>query len=243
MCLKPLIGIAGRPKEDTEEQNFFVHAAQFEDVQAVYRNGGMPVILPPVFQADEAADWVARLNGVYIPGGWDVSLRYNPSADPALLEHPDEALDEADAALIGAALETGKPLLCICRGMQVLNVALGGILADDIPTRFTQPLAHRPAKGAPPDSSAHRVELAAGSLLSGIFNAPYLRVNSFHHQAVLQVGESLFVTARAPDGMIEGLEHRDHPFCLAVQWHPEVAIGNQEGMDALFIRFIQAAGA
>jgi putative glutamine amidotransferase len=95
----------------------------------------------------------------------------------------------------------------------------------------------------PPDSSAHPVEVAPNSLLSGIFSADHLQVNSFHHQAVTELGSNLSVTAVSPDGIIEGVEYRGHPFCLAVQWHPEVAVGNQAGMEILFQKFIMAARA
>ena len=144
-------------------------------------------------------------------------------------------------ALARWALTEGLPLLAICRGIQVLDVAAGGTLIQDIPTQVPGALSHSSVAGRPQAVIAHPVEVEADSRLAALVGAGEVGVNSAHHQAAGTVGAGLVVTARAPDGVIEGLEAPDHPFCVGVQWHPEVMVEHFPPMRRLFAGLIEAA--
>ena len=140
------------------------------------------------------------------------------------------------------ALADKLPLLAICRGIQVLNVAAGGTLVQDIPTQVTNAVSHSsPVAGRPVPKVAHTVEVTAGSRLAALVGAGELDVNSAHHQAVKTVGAGLSTTARATDGIIEGMEAPDHPFCVGVQWHPEVMAESYPEVRRLFEGLVEAA--
>ena len=208
---------------------------------AVREAGGLPLILPPVLGEGEASLVLSPLDGLILSGGWDIAPEWYGEEESPLVERADPERDRAELALVREALRAELPLLAICRGVQLLNVALGGTLYLDVLAQVSAALLHRPAEGQPKDASVHQVRLAVGSRLAAILGTTEVRVNSFHHQAVRDVGDGLVVTAHAPDGVVEGLEYRTHPFCVGVQWHPEIPIGNQEGMERLFVAFIEAA--
>ncbi len=241
MSQSPLIGISAHTL--IKSQPIPRYAVQRTYVQAVQQAGGLPVLLPPTIDLATARTLLARLDGLLLSGGGDVAAARYGAPDNPLIRLVDHARDASELALVAAVLRSEKPLLAICRGIQVLNVALGGTLYADIPSQVPGALLHRPKKGQPRDSSVHTVNLVPGSRLATILTAEMVRVNSFHHQSAQQVGRSLVVTAAAPDGVIEGLECPDHSFCLGVQWHPESPIGNQEGMERLFQALVEAARA
>lgn len=239
MPTPPLIGISARSEASTASSSFYGVAQTY--VRAVCRAGGLAVLLPPTCGAPQEVEvLLSRLDGLILSGGGDVAAEWYGAAPSDLLELVDAERDRAELTLARLALRCGKPLLAICRGIQVLNVALGGTLYADIPTQLASALPHRPAPGAPPESSAHVVRLEPGSRLAAILGATEVTTNSFHHQAVQKVGEGLVVTARAVDGVIEGLECPQHPFCVGVQWHPEIEGSPQDDMSGLF-RALMAA--
>lgn len=239
MITRPLIGITARAEPGPG--SLPLYGIQQTYCRAIQQAGGLPVLLPPVFTTAEAAELLRRLDGLLLSGGGDVAAEWYSEQSSLLLEAVDRERDRSELALVDIALHSEKPLLAICRGIQVLNVALGGTLYADIPSQVPGALPHRPAKGQPDDASAHRVQLLSGSRLRAILGAETVTVNSFHHQAARRAGDALQVTAHAPDGVIEGLECPTHPFCIGVQWHPEYAVGNQAGMERLFEALIQAA--
>jgi putative glutamine amidotransferase len=216
------------------------YAIGHPDVAAVCRAGGIPVLIPPFFEANQAKNYIERLDGLYLAGGEDVSPEFYPGEPESLSVKSDTYRDKAELALAQAAIETGKPLLAICRGVQLLNVSLSGTLIDDITTRIPGSIKHHPGENEPPDSSAHPILLQPGSRLANIFGKTELFTNSFHHQAVKTPGSRLVIAARAPDGIIEAVELPSHPFCVGVQWHPEEKVGNREEMACLFNAFLQA---
>ena len=183
-----------------------------------------------------------RLDGLLLPGGVDV--------DPALYgeaRHPElgkvnDALDEAELVLTRWALEDDLPLLGICRGIQVLNVAAGGSLYQDVPAQIPGALQHRFSSSKyPRDHRGHAVRIRPDSRLAQVFGAVDLAVNSRHHQAVKDVAPGFVVTAQAPDGVIEGLEKPEARFAVGVQWHPESLAASDPQMLALFQALVQAA--
>lgn len=188
-------------------------------VESVRRAGGEPHVLdvsaPPPME---------RLDGVLFTGGGDIDpLRYNESRHPKT-DPPDTTRDDFELNLASEALLMDLPVLGVCRGLQVMNVAAGGTLIQDIASQITGPVEHRIQ--TPLFAIAHEVWITKGSRLSELMkeqlgDGEVLQVNSRHHQAVGQVAGGFDVTATAPDGVIEAIERPGARFCLAVQWHPE----------------------
>jgi putative glutamine amidotransferase len=158
-----------------------------------------------------------------------------------LVEKVDLDRDRTEIVLTREALRTGMPILGICRGVQILNTVLGGNLFQDIPTQISNALPHWPSKDQPVDGAAHLVHLEPHSRLASILGTSEVRVVSYHHQAAKDVPQSLEIVARSPDGVIEGLEHSTLPFCIGVQWHPEIPGQNLTSMAPLFVAFVEAA--
>lgn len=204
-------------------------------ITAIERCGGIPVILPPI--AKRTAAIMTRLNGLLLAGGGDLDpLHFNE--DPLYKLHYDHPLrDRFELSLIKAALAQGKPILGICRGIQVLNVALGGTLYQEIHQQVEGALIHQHPYGEP----THKVKIEQGSLLARLSGKTELRVNSFHHQAVRTIAPELIVSAKASDGIIESIEDPRHHFVLGVQWHPERMREQDNAANALFTGLIEAA--
>jgi putative glutamine amidotransferase len=159
----------------------------------------------------------------------------------ARLIEVDVARDRTELALTRHAVKEGLPILAICRGVQMLNVALDGTLYQDIAEQVPHALRHRLSSEYARNYLAHEVLVEPGTWLGEVMGDRSVPVNSFHHQAVKQVGQGLRVAARAPDGVIEALEGRDDHFVLGLQWHPEDLCQDDPRMLRLFQRFIEAA--
>jgi putative glutamine amidotransferase len=207
-------------------------------VGSVEDAGAIPVALPPVDPEDVAA-LVDRLDGLLLSGGVDV--------DPALYaqdRHPrlgkvNRRRDDFELELTREVLRRDLPILAICRGQQVLNVATGGTLVQDIPSLVRGAVDHD-ARG-PRWRRSHQVEVTVPSRLHEILGRDTLSVNSFHHQAVDRIGEGLAVSARCPeDGVVEGLEMPARRFVVAVQWHPESFRGRPRSFQPLFDAHVDA---
>jgi gamma-glutamyl-gamma-aminobutyrate hydrolase PuuD len=197
-------------------------------VNQLQRAGGAPVLLPPVAGV---AGLVSRLDGLILTGGGDLDpASYHALADPHT-SRVDTARDRAEFELLGAALAAGIPVLGICRGLQVLNVARGGTLRQHLP----EGSGHTPAPGT---FGSHPVRLAPGSRVAQIYgDGTEIDVPTAHHQAIGELGDGLAPVAWAADGVIEAVELAEtaggqHPFVLAVQWHPEAG-SDQRLMSAL----------
>ncbi|MBC7789260.1 MAG: gamma-glutamyl-gamma-aminobutyrate hydrolase family protein [Anaerolineae bacterium] len=192
---------------------------------ALEHAGAVPIIFPPLSGADAlGADCFSRLldnvHALVLTGGEDIDpARYHAAAHP-LLGPVNIARDATEIALVLAAQARKLPILAICRGIQLLNVALGGTLVQDLATERPGSVDHDPGVGR--EARVHDVTLEQGSRLAGALGETNIRVNSFHHQALDQVADGLRVVAHAPDGIIEGAEWSDEDWwVLAVQWHPE----------------------
>lgn len=208
--------------------------------EAIAHAGGIPVVLPPVL---EPARFLESLDGILLTGGGDIAPhRYGaPTIHPATYGISD-VRDEFEIALVHAALNADVPLLAICRGMQVLNVALGGTLIQHIPDEIDGALNHRQQElGIPSGEPAHPVTIRPDSLLARIVGTTHLMVNSYHHQAVAELASPLLPTATAPDGVVEAAEIPGATFVLAVQWHPERLFQHYPAHHALFAALIEAA--
>ena len=239
MQQKPIIGIASGYIRDRENAGWHYYATREQDVAAVLAAGGYPILIPPVLKAGDVTSILDHLDGLYLAGGGDVDgSHYGENGNDSIQSvNPDR--DESELALARQARRLGKPTLGICRGCQVLNVAAGGSLVVDIPSANPSALRHHTDKTYV--DASHPVTLVPGTRLASIYGALALTVNSHHHQAVHQPGDGLVVTAHAPDGIIEGIEDSALPFFLGVQWHPERARGNQEGIEIIFSEFVSAA--
>jgi len=188
-------------------------------VTAVEEPGGTALLLTPGHDAQSVARMVEVAHGLVLTGGEDV--------DPALYgqePHPElstvnPARDEVELAALRAALEREIPVLAICRGLQLLNVALGGTLYQDLPSQREGDLLHE--QDAPVGHRWHHASVLAGSGLENIFGTRELFINSFHHQGIDELAPSLKPVVWAEDGLVEGVEGRDHPWLYGVQWHPE----------------------
>jgi putative glutamine amidotransferase len=230
----PVLGITTyAPREGLERFHLPV-----EYVQAVRRAGALAWLIPP--GEPRLAELVAELDGLVLSGGGDVdpALYAGASAHPELYGVHRER-DATELALARAAFERRLPTLGICRGCQVINVAFGGSLFEHLPDHVGEALAHR--GDAPGTSRLHAVEIAPGSRVAAIVGELAPRTASSHHQALRRVAEGLEVVARASDGTIEAVERRDHPFYLAVQWHPEETAARDPGQQRLFDALAGAA--
>ncbi len=200
--------------------------------EAVVRAGGTPLILPPLIT--DFAVLLERLDGLILTGGLDLPPEwYGQEAHPNT-RLADRRRLKSDRALVEAALSRCIPILAICMGCQLLNVALRGDLIQDIPTQVEGALPHAPRE------TFHRVRIEPGSRLAGIVGRTDLEVNSSHHQAVRRPGRGLRAVAWAPDGVIEAVEGDGERFLLGVQWHPERLHERPEHL-ALFRALVQAA--
>ena len=200
-------------------------------VRALEGAGLVPLVVPPLRDASEAEAIVERVGGLVLTGGEDVDPScYGAAPHPRLGgTHPER--DRWELALARAAHARRTPTLAICRGIQLLNVALGGTLVQDIPSERPSGLPH----DAPTSRSArvHEVSVDAGSALAAALGATRLSSNSFHHQSLDSLGGGLRVTARAPDGIVEGAEYEEPGewWAIGVQWHPEELVGTPEPWD------------
>ena len=234
MPRRPIIGITMDSEESGGYSRMPWYALRKNYSDAVVQAGGVPVHLS--HQPELAADYLDLIDGLVVTGGaFDV--------DPALFgaERPPTVMVKAgrtafELAVVRGALERDLPLLGICGGQQLLNVALGGTLIQHIPDEVAGALAHEQPN--PRTEPGHDVKVLAGSKLAAVVGAGHIPVNSAHHQAVKTVAPGCTVDAVAPDGVIEGIEDPRRRFCIGVQWHPEYAISPADA--ALFRAFVEA---
>jgi putative glutamine amidotransferase len=239
----PIIGISGLVEQSARLPNLPLFAISQTYVKAVEQSGGAPVVISPHLEEAGLRAIFERIDGLILSGGGDVLPALYEDEDSGLLWLVDEQRDRTELALARWALAEDLPLLAICRGVQILNVAAGGTLIQDIPTQVLGALRHSSVAGRPTDLIAHSVDVAAGTRLASLVGAGELGVNSAHHQAARDVGDGLVVTARAPDGVIEGLEAPSRRFCVGVQWHPEAMVESYPAMRRLFEGLIEAPQA
>jgi putative glutamine amidotransferase len=230
---KPIIGIgADVVVEEGERDRAFAYTTYTE---ALRRAGAVVVVLPP--QPENAAEAVAALDGLLLAGGDDCDPSLYGEDKHHSCETMDERRQENDLTLARVARESGIPTLGICLGLQVMNVAAGGTLIQDISSLLDTEIDHA---SEPSDRNRHDVLVENGTKLAAIVGAGEHQVNSSHHQAIGRVAQGLRVTALAPDGIVEGLEDPALPFYLGVQWHPEDMTG-EENATALFGAFVEAS--
>lgn len=209
-------------------------------LKALAMAGASPILIPLGLTSEALTVLTARLDGILFTGGGDVHPRRYGSHPHPLVSDVDEDRDRVELFLLDFAIKAGLPFLGICRGVQLINVGLGGSLYEDISDQRPGSLSHPLPEGRTRSFQAHTVSVEPGSRLSSILKMDTARVNSIHHQGIRNLAPSLQASAFAPDGLIEAVELPGHPFGLGVQWHPEW-LTSQPEMCALFQAFADAA--
>lgn len=238
----PIVALSASSKPATKPDKYARVRINEAYVRAIQAAGLTPLIVPPSLSAEQARAIVAQVAGVVLTGGEDIDPAcYDAKRHPATQKsHPQR--DASEIALVHAAHDAKRPLLGICRGLQLLNVALGGTLVQDLGMLRPSDVAH-----SLESSRTHRVHgltVFAGTRLAAAISATQIDVNSLHHQAIDKLAPSLCATAYAPDGVVEAVETRDDWWVLAVQWHPEELIDDLKPWDReVFAAFAAACGA
>lgn len=238
---KPLIGIStSYTKQKNGLNNVRLNQAY---VDAVSQAGGIPLLIPSSIAEADLPALVDSLDGLLLSGGGDISLKYFEGVDHPSISGLDAKRDQAELVLTRLFLAKNKPVFGICRGVQALNVAMGGTLNTDIPSQVKTEITHNnPAPDSVPTRNAivHDVAVEPSSRLARITGKTSLQVNSFHHQGVNKAAPGANITSHAPDGTIESIEFPQYHFCLGVQWHPEW-LTYQPETQALFKAFVDSA--
>lgn len=230
---RPLIGIAADIlKQEGGPERAFAYLTYLDSVQ---RAGGAPLILPPI--ASNAGEVLERIDGLLMVGGND--------CDPAVFgeqPHPsivliDQRRQDHELKLARLSRAMRLPTLGICLGMQMMAIAAGGTLIQDIESQSPSPIRHTGPVG---NRSRHEIATESGSRVEAIIGTSRCTVNSSHHQAIRSPGRGLLATAHADDGIIEAIEDPEHPFYVGVQWHPE-DLSRERAADPLFRAFVTAA--
>jgi len=210
-------------------------------VLAVQQAGGIPVLLPPYLNGSTLDALWDRLAGLVLTGGGDVNPQRFSEPRHDAVDGVSEARDVLELELAARAVRQGLPLLAICRGIQVLNVALGGSLHQHLPASYPDSrIAH--AQQAPREYATHDVKVTVeDTKLGAVLGAPELRVNSLHHQSIKRLGRGLRDVAWAPDGVIEAVDMPEAPgLVMGVQWHPEDLVGRDPAARNLFTALVTA---
>jgi putative glutamine amidotransferase len=234
---RPLIGVTMSISIDQHPERAYVNATY---LRAVQEAGGVPVLLPPQLDAESRRALWQRIDALLLTGGGDIDpSRFATKRHPAVTD-VSPARDALELGLAVDAIDEAVPLFAICRGVQVLNVALGGTLWQDIPSELGTDITH--SQKAPRDRPTHPVSLTSDARLAAILDAREVRVNSMHHQALRDLGRGLAAVGWAPDGVIEAVELPDaRALAIGVQWHPEELIAHDPAARNLFRSLIDAA--
>lgn len=227
--MKPVIGITPSPTTDTLGHGTFrryaMAASYTEGVEAA---NGIPLVIPP--QAGNIDAILDRIDGLLFSGGGDIDPKhYRDTQVHEKTYGIDELRDRFEIDMFLAAIKRDMPILCICRGIQVANVALGGTLIQDIAGEYSDEIEHRQHQAGyqAPDKS-HRVTAESGTRLQQVYGTTEIDTNSFHHQAIKQLADDLVVIGRAPDGIIEAVDRPQGAWFLGLQWHPEMMFKEHE---------------
>jgi len=232
---RPVIGITSW-FDSGEEKYWFKR----NYVRAVWKAGGVPFSLPHLSgMITDLGEVIESIDGLLLAGGTDLDPNTFGQEPKFELNEIDPIRDELELGLAKLALEEGFPVLAICRGIQVLNVAAGGNLYQDLAQQRDNVLNHD--QDAPRWHPTHEVEICRGSILHKIVGKDKIKVNSLHHQNVMNLGRDLEVTARSSDGLIEAIEHKEARFQLGVQWHPEAMSDRDESSYQIFSRLIEVS--
>lgn len=234
----PRVGLSGSIIINKEKEfSGYRRAYASEDyAQAITKHFGAPVILPVTDNRYVIERYLDMIDALVLTGGYDIAPRfYNEEPSPKLGEVLPER-DEFELKLLEYAIERQIPILGICRGMQLMNVYFGGSLYQDMSDYKDLKVKHDQVDG--PTIATHTIDIKKGSKLFQAFGKEEALVNSFHHQALNKVADVFEVTARAKDGVVEAIEHKDYLYMMGVQFHPEMMFRNDSEMDGVFREFL-----
>jgi putative glutamine amidotransferase len=234
----PVVGITLRPQAGAPDRppRLVQNRAYLDAIEAA---GAIPLPLPLLRDEERMRVLYERCDALCLPGGPDVEPgRYGEEEGAGCEVETAAELDDAEMLLTRWLVADDRPTLAICRGIQVVNVALGGSLWQDLATQGATPVAHR---REPRTALAHDVRVVPGTLLHRTLGVDALRVNSLHHQAIRRVGEGLQASGCSDDGLVEAVEMPDRRFLLGVQWHPEELVAEQVEARRLFAALVAAA--
>lgn len=229
--MRPIIGLTMHPAQKKMEINNGY-------IQSVELAGGIPICLPAISEQNVEI-LLSKLDGLLVIGGDDIDPFLFGEEPHAKLGEVVSSRDVSDLLVTKKAFERQLPILAVCRGHQVLNVVFGGTIIQDIPSQVEGALMHKQLSARA--EVMHSV-ISLSPRLQDIFGGETIRVNSFHHQSIGKLGEGLVASGVAKDGIIEAVEHPEHPYCIGVQWHPEelAPMGNMAAQ-RLFKSFIDAS--
>lgn len=234
--MKPIIGITS---SNTKNQYTQIVSLNQEYVQAIQLAGGIPIILPSVENLEDAIQCISHVDGILFSGGGDIAP-YVYGAEPSKwINEMDYKRDVAELFLFEASYSSNLPILGICRGMQLINVACGGTLFQDLHQETDTTLGHSPSS-VPRNQLFHSVQIKEGSFLEQIMGGTEVLVNSHHHQSLDAVSKNFEVVANAKDGIIEAIWDREKDFVVGVQWHPEMLVSSYPNFLKIFRSFIFA---
>jgi len=231
--MKPIIGIM--PLYDDDRDSIWLLPGYQELIE---KNGGIPLVLPLTANKETLLPFLTICDGFLFTGGQDVAPSLYDEEKRAICGEQNLTRDAMEYFFMQEVIAKDKPLIAICRGVQLLNVIYGGTLYQDLPSEYTSKIAHHMM--APYDRIQHEVELPENSLLQQLLKRNKLGVNSYHHQAIKELGEGLEVTAVSIDGLIEGVSVPSAKFILGVQWHPEFFNATTSENQALMTAFFTA---
>ncbi len=234
----PLIGIT--TYRHTHQQGYPLISISEVYVQVISQAGGAPVLIPLGLPENQIDDMLPRLDGILLSGGGDIDPNLFGAEPHPMVDYVDPDRDRLEIQLVHQIIQKRVPFLGICRGIQVINIALGGTLFTHLPDQFPGTIHHPYIEGNPRDFLAHEVQIQPGSHLDRILGQRTIMVNSMHHQGIDRLADDLQETGHSLDGLIEGVELRDYNYGIAVQWHPEW-LANQSPMRALFKSFVKAS--
>ena len=229
--MKPIIGLV--PLIDEKKESFWMLPGYMDGITEA---GGIPVMLPLTHDEGEIEELLDHMHGILLTGGHDVSpALYNEEPLKECAQTIEER-DRMEMILLKKTLERDMPVLGICRGIQFLNVFTGGTLYQDLPTQRPTKTEHH--QSPPYDIPVHEVTIKEDSKLFKLLGKSSIRVNSYHHQAIKDIGEDLKIMAISEDGLTEAVEMPDKRFVWAVQWHPEFSFRSDENSMKIFEEFI-----
>ncbi|MEZ4539731.1 MAG: gamma-glutamyl-gamma-aminobutyrate hydrolase family protein [Chloroflexota bacterium] len=237
---RPVIGLTTYRKTSAQTPPLPLMALMPTYIEAVAAAGGIPLLIPLGLDEDALSAVLARLDGLILTGGGDIAGDYYHSEHADFIFDIDADRDRVELFLAREAVTHRKPLLAICRGHQMLNVALGGTLYEDVMEWMPGAIKHDFFGVFPRNHQAHAVTIQSGSKLADTLGRRETSVNSLHHQGIRDLAPGLAATAHAPDGLIESVEVIDHPFALGVQWHPENLVHDDPVMLSLFRALVDA---
>lgn len=233
--MKPIIGVV--PSINEKTKHYYIN---IENTEAIILAGGCPLILPYTAYEDDIRQLVNKIDGLYITGGNDVDPEYFNEAPHEKLGEVNPIRDAFELKLLTCILPVNKPVLGVCKGMQMINTVLGGDLYQDITSQVKTKLIQHSQKSQMIYPS-HAIHIKEETKLHLITSKTKMRVNSYHHQAVRRLGRNLIISGESDDGIIEAIESTAHPFVIGLQWHPECMVrGEDNSSKKIYESFIAA---